>query len=224
MPKVRAIFLSDVHLGTRNCQADRLLAFLHEYESDYRYLLIHGDSFDAVARCHGLLVVLGEHGYSTMMAMNRLLSRLRRTLGRPGYWSFSAAIKRNLKHARADVRDYEYAVARHAAELGFDGVICGHIHGADKAIERVRYLHCGDWVDRCSAVVEHLDGRIELLSGSAATLPDTARDHRHPGPQCGGVLPSRSSRPRWRASNTITGKARTKVTAKNDAQPRPSTR
>ena len=177
MPRVRAIFLSDVHLGTRNCQADRLLALLHEYESDYlyllgdivdrwamrrtihwspaqntvvqkflkrarhgvrvlfvpgnhdealreyegttfgniriarasthrgadgrRYLLIHGDTFDAVARYHGLLIVLGEHGYNFMMAMNRLLSRLRRALGRPGYWSFAAAIKRNLKHAVA---------------------------------------------------------------------------------------------------------------------------
>ena len=32
MSEVRSIFLSDIHLGTRACQADRLLEFLHEYD------------------------------------------------------------------------------------------------------------------------------------------------------------------------------------------------
>lgn len=44
MTRVRAIFISDVHLGTRACQADRLLAFLREYEADHVYLL--GDIVD----------------------------------------------------------------------------------------------------------------------------------------------------------------------------------
>ena len=42
--KVRSIFLSDIHLGTRGCQADRLLDFLREYESDHLFLL--GDIID----------------------------------------------------------------------------------------------------------------------------------------------------------------------------------
>ena len=89
-----------------------------------------------------------------------------------GHWSLSAAIKRNLKHAVAYVRDYETAVASYAAEQGFDGVICGHIHvSTQKDIEGVRYINCGDWVESCSAAIEHLDGRMELLgaSGVAAT-------------------------------------------------------
>ncbi|HTE16222.1 MAG TPA: UDP-2,3-diacylglucosamine diphosphatase, partial [Burkholderiales bacterium] len=44
MKRVRALFLSDIHLGTRACQADRLLAFLKEYESEYIYLV--GDIID----------------------------------------------------------------------------------------------------------------------------------------------------------------------------------
>ena len=44
MPHVRSIFISDVHLGTRACQADRLLDFLREYSSDYLYLV--GDIVD----------------------------------------------------------------------------------------------------------------------------------------------------------------------------------
>lgn len=39
MQSVRTIFISDVHLGTRACQAERLLAFLKEHESEYLYLL-----------------------------------------------------------------------------------------------------------------------------------------------------------------------------------------
>jgi UDP-2,3-diacylglucosamine pyrophosphatase LpxH len=39
MPKVRSIFLSDIHLGTRACQAERLLEFLREHESEKLFLV-----------------------------------------------------------------------------------------------------------------------------------------------------------------------------------------
>ena len=42
--RVRAIFVSDVHLGTRACQAERLLEFLRAYEGEYLFLL--GDIVD----------------------------------------------------------------------------------------------------------------------------------------------------------------------------------
>jgi UDP-2,3-diacylglucosamine pyrophosphatase LpxH len=42
--KVRSIFLSDIHLGTRGCQADSLIAFLREYEAEHLFLL--GDIVD----------------------------------------------------------------------------------------------------------------------------------------------------------------------------------
>mgnify|MGYP003345614374 CR=1 FL=1 len=41
---VRAIFLSDIHLGTRACQAERLLEFLRAYET--RELFLVGDILD----------------------------------------------------------------------------------------------------------------------------------------------------------------------------------
>lgn len=41
---VRSIWISDVHLGTRGCQADLLLDFLRCHESDYLYLV--GDIVD----------------------------------------------------------------------------------------------------------------------------------------------------------------------------------
>jgi UDP-2,3-diacylglucosamine pyrophosphatase LpxH len=42
--RVRAIFLSDIHLGTPACQAERLLEFLKAHESDYLFLV--GDIID----------------------------------------------------------------------------------------------------------------------------------------------------------------------------------
>ena len=37
--RVRTLFLSDVHLGARGCQADKLLDFLRHYEADTIYLV-----------------------------------------------------------------------------------------------------------------------------------------------------------------------------------------
>ena len=42
--RCHAIFISDVHLGTRGCQAELLLDFLRHHESDYLYLI--GDIVD----------------------------------------------------------------------------------------------------------------------------------------------------------------------------------
>ena len=44
------------------------------------------------------------------------------------------------------------------------GVVCGHIHHAEmREIEGVLYCNDGDWVESCTALVEHPDGRLELL-------------------------------------------------------------
>jgi len=45
--RFRALFISDVHLGTRGCQADRLLDFLRHHEADVIYLV--GDIVDGWA-------------------------------------------------------------------------------------------------------------------------------------------------------------------------------
>jgi len=48
---------------------------------------------------------------------------------------------------------------------GVDGVICGHIHQAEiRDIEGVLYCNDGDWVESCTALVEHADGRLEIVN------------------------------------------------------------
>jgi len=241
---VRAIFLSDIHLGTSACQAERLLDFLRAYDSAYlflvgdildfwamrrrgiywsaaqntvvqkilkrarhdvqvifvpgnhdeavrehvgtlfgnirverdyehvaadgrRYLLTHGDEFDQVTKHHRWVAILGSHAYDLVVELNRWLSWLRRTLRVPGYWSLSGYTKRKVKSAVGFIFNFEESLLRHARERGVDGVICGHIHVA-AIYERggVIYINCGDWVDSCTAIVEHLDGRMELVRWS----------------------------------------------------------
>ncbi len=244
MPDVRSIFISDVHLGTRACQAERLLEFLREHPAqhlflvgdiidfwsmsrsihwntaqntvvqkvlrrarhgeriilvpgnhdealrDYcesafgdihiaqeyvhetadgrRFLIIHGDDFDQVTRYHKWVAVTGDVAYNLLVRINGLLSKLRRLFGIAGYWSLAGYAKRKVKTALQFIFDFEDSVVHHVKERDLDGVICGHIHWAAlKEVDGLIYANCGDWVDSCTAIVEHHDGRLELVDWGA---------------------------------------------------------
>jgi UDP-2,3-diacylglucosamine pyrophosphatase LpxH len=256
MPRVRSIFLSDIHLGTRACQAERLVEFLREHAAEHifligdivdfwamsrsicwkpshntvvqkllrrarhgerivfipgnhdevlrdyvgnafggvevlpeaihetadgkRLLLIHGDIFDQVTRHHRWVAVLGDVAYNQLVRLNLWLSWVRRKLGCSGYWSLAGYAKRRIKTALNFIFDFEDSAIRHARERGLDGVVCGHIHWATiKEIGGLLYVNCGDWVDSCTAIVEHFDGRLELVvwgAGRPLALPAAADD------------------------------------------------
>lgn len=240
MPRVRSLFLSDIHLGTRACQAPRLLEFLREHPAEQTYLigdivdfwamhrgicwspaqntvvqkllrrarhgerivfipgnhdealreyldvsfgdievreeavhetldgrrllLTHGDVFDQVTRHHRWVAVAGDVAYNLLVRLNLVLSWTRRTLGIAGYWSLAGYAKRKVKTALTFIFDFEDSAVRHARERGLDGIVCGHIHWPMiREIDGLIYANCGDWVDSCSAIVEHLDGRLELI-------------------------------------------------------------
>ncbi|HEU4650522.1 MAG TPA: UDP-2,3-diacylglucosamine diphosphatase, partial [Croceibacterium sp.] len=45
-----------------------------------------------------------------------------------------------------------------------DGVVCGHIHTAEfREFDGIAYYNDGDWVEGCTALVEHFDGTMEIL-------------------------------------------------------------
>ena len=240
MHRVRSIFLSDIHLGTRACQAERLLAFLRAYDAEYvyllgdiidfwslergiywpalhntfvqkmlkrarhevkvvlvpgnhdealreyvgsdfgdisvvretihtsadgrRYFLMHGDDFDQITRYHRWVALLGDIAYGLLLRLNGLLSWVRRKLHLTGYWSLAGYAKRKVKGALEFVYGFEESVVHHVRQMGLDGVVCGHIHSAAiKNIDGIAYINCGDWVDSCTAIVEHDDGRMELV-------------------------------------------------------------
>jgi UDP-2,3-diacylglucosamine pyrophosphatase LpxH len=136
---------------------------VHETADGRRLLVLHGDEFDGVVLYARWLAVLGDHAYALLLKLNVWFNAARRGLGLP-YWSLSAHLKHRVKRAVEFISRYEEAVA-HAAELrGADGVVCGHIHSAEiRQMGRITYYNDGDWVESCTALVEHADGRMELL-------------------------------------------------------------
>jgi UDP-2,3-diacylglucosamine pyrophosphatase LpxH len=55
-------------------------------------------------------------------------------------------------------------LTNYARTKDVDGIICGHIHHANiRNIDDIMYMNCGDWVESCTALVEHLDGTWEII-------------------------------------------------------------
>jgi UDP-2,3-diacylglucosamine pyrophosphatase LpxH len=136
---------------------------MHETADGKRLLVMHGDEFDVVVRYARWLSFLGNHGYDLALATNVPFNWIRRHLGF-GYWSLSAYLKLRVKQAVSYIGDFEHALATEARRHGADGIVCGHIHhAADRDIDGIRYLNCGDWVESCTALVEDHVGRISLV-------------------------------------------------------------
>ncbi len=237
--RYHAIWISDIHLGTKGCQAETLLDFLRETECEYlylvgdivdgwrlkrswywpqahndvvqkvlrkarkgtkvvfipgnhdegfrnfldhefghvsiigeaihtmkdgrRFLVIHGDKFDVVVNYARWLAMIGDYAYSLALVLNGWFNFARRKLGFD-YWSLSAYLKHKVKNAVEFIGDYETALAHEAKRRGVQGVICGHIHHATmRDIDGITYCNDGDWVESCTALVEHPTGELEII-------------------------------------------------------------
>ena len=148
-----------LHLGG----AELLMEAVHETADGKRLLVVHGDLFDGVVRYARWLALLGDWAYAIVLWLNTVFNRIRRRLGF-GYWSLSAFLKGKVKNAVQFVADFETAVTDEARRRGLDGVVCGHIHKADLSTAHgVLYANDGDWVESCTALVEHFDGQLEVL-------------------------------------------------------------
>ena len=136
---------------------------VHVTADGRRLLVLHGDVFDAVVKHARWLALLGDKAYTAALWFNRYFNTARRRLGYQ-YWSLSAYLKHRVKNAMQYIGSFADAVAAEAQRRGVDGVICGHIHHAEiRDINGVLYGNDGDWVESCTALVEHYDGRIELI-------------------------------------------------------------
>jgi UDP-2,3-diacylglucosamine pyrophosphatase LpxH len=136
--------------------------------------VIHGDYFDGVIQCAKWLAYVGDSLYEFTLKLNRYLNQMRARLGMP-YWSLSAYLKLKVKKAVNFISDFEVAVANEARKLGYQGVVCGHIHHAEiRDIDGILYCNDGDWVESCSALVEHADGRLEILKFNVHGLSQNA--------------------------------------------------
>ena len=255
--RFRTIWISDVHLGTKESRVDFLLDFLRHHESEYLYLVgdifdgwalrkgwfwnqdhndfvqkvlrkarkgtkvvyipgnhdefarqfiplrlgridivgraihttaanerllvLHGDEFDGVVMNARWLSLLGSWTYVRVLRLNRWFNRVRRWLGKP-YWSLSAYLKHKAKRAVQYVADFETVLATEAKRSGVDGVVCGHIHHPE--MQRfeggIRYANCGDWVESCTALVERMDGTLEIVRWTSPASEKEPRKTRRP--------------------------------------------
>lgn len=236
---VRTVFISDIHLGTKGCQAEVLLDFLkhcnaqtfylvgdivdgwrlkrswywprahndviqkilrkarkgseviyvpgnhdeflrqyhdlafgdiqikespiHTTVDGKRLLVVHGDQYDNVVLYSKWLAFLGDYAYEMLLRLNRPIHKIRSLFGLP-HWSLSAYIKLKVKNSVSYISCFEDVVAKDAKEKNVDGVVCGHIHHAEiRQVNGLTYCNDGDWVESCSALVEHWDGRLEII-------------------------------------------------------------
>ena len=137
---------------------------VHETVDGRRFLVIHGDEFDVVVRRAKWLAHIGDKAYVLLLASNTAVNALRRRLGF-SYWSLSAYLKHKTKQAVEYVGRFERALSDEARRRHVDGVICGHVHTAEmKDMLGVLYINDGDWVESCTALVEHMSGELELIN------------------------------------------------------------
>lgn len=138
---------------------------VHRTADGRSMLVTHGDQFDLVVRNARVLSAVGAWAYDWLLYINRHYNRARRLFGME-YWSLSQYLKLKVKSACKHISRFEDALMDEAQREGHAAVICGHIHKAEvREDTAIAYYNCGDWVESCSALVEHDDGRIELVDG-----------------------------------------------------------
>jgi UDP-2,3-diacylglucosamine pyrophosphatase LpxH len=170
---------------------------IHESKGK-RYLVIHGDAFDAVTQNSRFMAMAGDIGYQTLLKINRLYNRYRSWRGKE-YYSLSKAIKAKAKSVVNYISRFEDQVTKFTSRYNCSGFICGHIHTPeDKFIDNVHYLNSGDWVESNTALVEHFDGTFEILPYDnfchrLEAMGNQAKDR--PQPQVDSALGLRISNP-----------------------------
>ena len=182
-------------LGLRFGDVEIRNTWIHTTADGRRLLVIHGDQFDTVVIKYKWLAILGGRLYETLIGVNNFVNWCRRQLNLP-YWSMSAYIKQRTKQATKVIQNFETTLADYAKRQGLDGVVCGHIHKAEiREIDGVLYCNDGDWVESCTALVEHFDGRLEIVEwtnpekihqdavAAAAKRVDTGSPAEQPAPE-----------------------------------------
>jgi UDP-2,3-diacylglucosamine pyrophosphatase LpxH len=136
---------------------------VHTTAQGKRYLVLHGDQFDGDVTMGKFHAWIGDKGYDLLLFLNREFNRFRSWRKRE-YWSLAGYIKKHIKGANEAIARYRQACCSRAAEMGLDGVICGHIHHPESTMENgIHYINDGDWMENCSALGEDENGNLNLI-------------------------------------------------------------
>ncbi|MBB1316868.1 UDP-2,3-diacylglucosamine diphosphatase [Shewanella sp. SR43-4] len=148
--------------------------YVHQSINGKRFLILHGDQFDAQVCVSRIYAKLGDHLYDVLLWSNRQLHSVRSRLGYP-YWSLASYIKLRVNKAQQAINQYRDAVLRYCAKQQVDMVICGHIHQPELSQHTINnrtitYANDGDWVENCTLIAETQTGNVELLKWDEQTL------------------------------------------------------
>lgn len=136
---------------------------IHQTVDGRKLLMMHGDEFDSALNHSALVSFIGDKSNDLLLYVNRYLHAFHSKMGIP-YWSYSAFIKRKVKGVVNLTSTIEAAVMDEVKKSEVDGIVCGHQHQAQiKEVNGVLYCNDGDWVESCTAMIEHYDGALELL-------------------------------------------------------------
>lgn len=161
------------YVGQEFGQLRLLREVIHTTADGRRFLVVHGDQFDLIAKAAPILYALGDYGYAFLLRANFAVNAVRRILRRP-HWSLSAWAKRRTKRLVNFLSDFENLTTRYAAAKKCQGVIAGHTHTPSvKELNGVLYCNCGDFQEQATAIIEHLDGELELVNVSPENRLET---------------------------------------------------
>jgi len=139
-------------------------SFVHTTADGKRLLVVHGDFYDRTVTAFKPLAWVGAWCYEFLTVTGAWLNAVFGGRG-VGHMDLAAGAKKRLKSFFEYFTNFQERITVDAQRQGFDGVICGHVHGPLIARHEcgALYANTGDWVSHCSALVEHWDGRLELV-------------------------------------------------------------
>lgn len=138
--------------------------FVHITADGKRLLVVHGDTYDRVVSLFKPLAWLGAWCYEALTVLGAWLPAL--LGGRLGSKaSLADRARQRIKSAYLYMTNFEERITVDACLQGYDGVVCGHVHRPDLSRHSIGviYANAGDWQSHCTAIVEHWDGRLELI-------------------------------------------------------------
>lgn len=166
----RVVYLAGNHddfqqiLGERQVEGIQFCKRItHRTQDGRRFLVTHGDEFDLVEQSRQWISRIGSVAFEGFLWLDTFHNGLRSLVGKKER-HLALFLKKKAKDMARKVGHFEDKLSTAAKNGLYDGVICGHIHQPEmRLLQGVPYFNCGDWIHHCSALVENLDGSLDIL-------------------------------------------------------------
>lgn len=130
-----------------------------------KYLIIHGDSFDSDSKLAPLIGFFGDKIYEFILTLHIKIHWFLRKYNIRYFVPTKKFIIKTKKSVDIMLhKNFKKNTVLQCKTLGYDGIICGHSHQPEiQNVDDIIYMNDGDWVESCSALVEHTDGKWEIV-------------------------------------------------------------